>query len=265
MVRVKLRVKVRVRVRVSSPQAGGERVAKRRVGVARAHGGYRGGEVGEGLDGLCGERAATRERRRDVCRMRLQRGAQPVGTRQLVLADALEQPGREPRVVRVGGLGLGLGVGVQQLARHHIVRLEPPPRRHQLGRALLEQAERRLQLRRYLGCRRGTPVGATVRGAPVAGTRSQYVQHTWGPEDKPPCASGTYTTREADTRRLYVPYGARGVRVSSGRHEAGRVREFSDARRQHHAHQGAQLNGQVVDARERQPERLCRLLTRSLA
>ena len=34
----------------------------------------------------------------------------------------------------------------------------------------------------------------------------QYV----GPGGKPPCASGTYPTREAGTRSLYVPYEAPG-------------------------------------------------------
>ena len=39
------------------------------------------------------------------------------------------QPRREQRVVRMGD-GAGLGLGVEQLARHDVVRLEPPSRRH---------------------------------------------------------------------------------------------------------------------------------------
>ena len=85
-----------------------------------------------------------------------------------MLTDALEQPRREQRVVRVGDEA-GLGLGVKKLARHDVVRLEPPFRRHQLGRTQLEQAKWR--------------------------------------------------------RRC---------------HEAGRVCEVGDARRQRHAHQGAQ-------------------------
>ena len=38
---------------------------------------------------------------------------------------------------------------------------------------------------------------------------------TWGPGGKPPCASGTYTTREAGTRSLYVPNGGAGAYVSA--------------------------------------------------
>ena len=34
---------------------------------------------------------------------------------------------------------------------------------------------------------------------------------TWGPGGRPPCASGTYTAREAGTRRLYVRNGGPGA------------------------------------------------------
>ena len=37
----------------------------------------------------------------------------------------------------------------------------------------------------------------------------------WGPGGRPPCASGTYTTREAGTRSPYVPNGGRGAYVSA--------------------------------------------------
>ena len=38
---------------------------------------------------------------------------------------------------------------------------------------------------------------------------------TRGPGGRPPCASGTYTTREAGTRSLYVPNGGPGAYVSA--------------------------------------------------
>ena len=38
---------------------------------------------------------------------------------------------------------------------------------------------------------------------------------TWGPGGKPPCAYGTYPTREAGTRRPYVPCGGAGAYVSA--------------------------------------------------
>ena len=38
---------------------------------------------------------------------------------------------------------------------------------------------------------------------------------TWGPGGKPPCASGTYPTREAGTRSPYVPNGGPGEYVSA--------------------------------------------------
>ena len=56
-------------------------MAQRRAGVARPHGRDGGGEVGEWLDCLCGNRAATRERRRHVRRVRLQRRGEPVSAR----------------------------------------------------------------------------------------------------------------------------------------------------------------------------------------
>ena len=40
---------------------------------------------------------------------------------------------------------------------------------------------------------------------------------TRGPGGKPPCASGTYSTREAGTRSPYVPYGGAGACVSAQR------------------------------------------------
>ena len=40
---------------------------------------------------------------------------------------------------------------------------------------------------------------------------------TRGPGGKPPCASGTYSTREAGTRSLYAPYGGAGAYVSAQR------------------------------------------------
>ena len=38
---------------------------------------------------------------------------------------------------------------------------------------------------------------------------------TRGPGGKPPCASGTYPTREAGTRGPYVPYGGPGAYASA--------------------------------------------------
>ena len=38
---------------------------------------------------------------------------------------------------------------------------------------------------------------------------------TWGPGGRPPCASGTYPTREAGTRSPYVPNGGAGACVSA--------------------------------------------------
>ena len=38
---------------------------------------------------------------------------------------------------------------------------------------------------------------------------------TWRPGGKPPCAAGTYSTREAGTRSLHVPYGGPGAYVSA--------------------------------------------------
>ena len=72
------------------------------------------------------------------------------------------------------------------------------------------------------GAGRGEAWGATVPNA-----RGWYVYPvrtgTWGPGGKPPCASGTHTTREAGTRSPYVPFGGPGAYVvSSGRGEARR-------------------------------------------
>ena len=66
-------------------------------------------------------------------------------------------------------------------------------------------------------------------------------------------------------RRARREEAAKRAREREEAHRRDGRHERLDARRQHHAHQGTQLNGQVVDARERQPERLCRLLARSLA
>ena len=38
---------------------------------------------------------------------------------------------------------------------------------------------------------------------------------TWGPGGKPPCASGTYSKREAGARSPYVPFGGAGAYVSA--------------------------------------------------
>ena len=57
-----------------------------------------------------------------------------------------------------------------------------------------------------------------VRAARPRLVRVPSTYSTRGPGGKPPCASGTYPTREAGTRSPYVPNGVRrGVRVSSGR------------------------------------------------
>ena len=61
---------------------------------------------------------------------------------------------------------------------------------------------------------------------PEAGTRTPQVQYVGG---KPPCTSGTYATRTAGTRDLYVPYGGPwGARVSSGHHQEHSAREKAE-------------------------------------
>ena len=45
--------------------------------------------------------------------------------------------------------------------------------------------------------------------------RAASAYGTWGPGGKPPCASGTYPTREAGTRSPYVPYGGPGAYASA--------------------------------------------------
>ena len=58
-------------------------------------------------------------------------------------------------------------------------------------------------------CEPGVPRYAVLTAE--AGARSQY--STWGPGGRPPCASGTYPTREAGTRSLHVPNGGAGAYV----------------------------------------------------
>ena len=53
-----------------------------------------------------------------------------------------------------------------------------------------------------------------VRPRPV---RVPSAYSTRGPGGKPPCASGTYTTREAGTRSLCARYGGTGAYVSAQR------------------------------------------------
>ena len=62
------------------------------------------------------------------------------------------------------------------------------------------------------------PAGARRPGLPQYAVRAERPRLvrvpgtycTWGPGGKPPCASGTYPTREAGTRSPYVPYGGPG-------------------------------------------------------
>ena len=75
---------------------------------------------------------------------------------------------------------------------------------------------RRTRSRRSLGCRRG----ARVRGTAKDAVRPRLLRvpstySTRGPGDKPPCASGTYPTREAGTRSPYVPNGGAGAYASA--------------------------------------------------
>ena len=56
---------------------------------------------------------------------------------------------------------------------------------------------------------------------------------TWGPGGKPPCASGTYPTREAGTRSPYVPNGGPGAYVSARLAADGG--EGADVAQPHHA------------------------------
>ena len=49
----------------------------------------------------------------------------------------------------------------------------------------------------------------------AARPRLGRVASAWGPGGKLPCASGTYITQEAGTRRPYVPYGGPGAHVSA--------------------------------------------------
>ena len=63
---------------------------------------------------------------------------------------------------------------------------------------------------------------ASIPGVPQYAVRTQRPRlvrvprtySTWG-LGKPPCASGTYPTREAGTRSLYVPNGGPGAYVSA--------------------------------------------------
>ena len=57
--------------------------------------------------------------------------------------------------------------------------------------------------------------------------RAPSTYSTWGPEGKPPCASGTYATREAATRSLYVPYGGPGAYASAQVAAAGAERQVA--------------------------------------
>ena len=67
-----------------------------------------------------------------------------------------------------------------------------------------------------------------AHGTPEAGTRTQYARCVGRGEQaagylphpaasKPPCASGTYSTREAGTRSLCARYGGAGAYVSAQR------------------------------------------------
>ena len=66
-------------------------------------------------------------------------GAEAGRARELVLADALEEPRRELGVVRVVA---AVALVPSELARHDVVRLYPAVGRHQLEGALLKGADR---------------------------------------------------------------------------------------------------------------------------
>ena len=67
------------------------------------------------------------------------------------------------------------------------------------------------------------PAGARRPGVPQYAVRAERPRLvrvpgtycTWGPGGKPPCASGTYPTRETGTRSPYVPNGGPGAYVSA--------------------------------------------------
>ena len=94
-----------------------------------------------------------------------------------------------------------LRVGTHKEARHRLV----PRLRGRMHRALAHAHWLRAP---------GVPRYAvrTVRPWLV---RVPSTYSTRGPGGKPPCASGTYPTREAGTRSLYVPNGGAGAYVSA--------------------------------------------------
>ena len=96
-------------------------------------------------------------------------------------------------------------------------------------------------------------VGGTYRTS-VAGTRLPGTYRYVGPWGKPPCASGTYPTREAGTRPLRTQRRPRGVLVSLGVHGRARLAALL-APRELAAQRGTQLvardGGRLVRVRVR--------------
>ena len=83
------------------------------------------------------------------------------------------------------------------------------PRLAKAGRGWPQLAAARGSLRRALALEEAS-------GEPAGRRRSRpRVRASWGPGCKPPCASGTYSTREAGASSLCVPYRGPGANVSA--------------------------------------------------
>ena len=114
----------------------------------------------------------------------------------------------------------GRSAGLRVVRRHH---LERPPGSVPWPAQQLERRARRTAHARADGAARliapGLPRYAVRTQRPRL-VRVPRTYSTWGPGGKPPCASRTYSTREAGTRSPYVPYEGAGAHVSAS-HRTG--------------------------------------------
>ena len=115
------------------------------------------------------------------------------------------------------GLGPGLGFG---LAEHdellHVLRRLAARGGGSSGAGRALQAELERVGRREQRALPGVPRYA-VRTVRPRLARAPSTCSAWRPGGRLPCASGTYTTREAGTRSPYVPNGGTGAYVSAQR------------------------------------------------